>query len=362
VKEIPVPNAPALSGEMPWPTQPIPTKPTPFSNQHFSKADLSKISPESSVYALKQFTNSRGGLKNLPPSIKQTLYYGFGGGAEWGGTATDPNGIMYVNGNNMLWIHKMKSAQNSGAALSKGAKIFNTHCGICHTIDNQNKTTASGYPSLYDVSKRLTKEQVATLLETGRNRMPSFQHIAKEDRNALIDFLWDKDKKTTPNPPDDVHKVTKVEVQKGKDFPYIPAYLNNGFVQLRDQDNYPAIKPPWGTLNAVDLNTGEYLWKVPLGEYPELTKKGILNTGTENHGGPVVTAGGLLFIAATYDEKLRAFDTKTGKIVWEYKLPAGGFATPITYMVNGKQYVAIAAGGNRYGLKPGGKYVAFALP
>jgi quinoprotein glucose dehydrogenase len=145
-------------------------------------------------------------------------------------------------------------------------------------------------------------------------------------------------------------------------FPYQPPYVNNGNVQFRDQDNYPAIKPPWGTLNAIDMNTGEYLWKVTLGEYPELAKQGIPPTGTENHGGPLVTAGGLLFIAATYDEKLRAFDTKTGQVVWEYKLPAGGFATPITYMVDGKQYIAIAAGGTRYGLKPGGNYIAFALP
>jgi quinoprotein glucose dehydrogenase len=161
----------------------------------------------------------------------------------------------------------------------------------------------------------------------------------------------------------DIHSQrSEVAAKKNADFPYSPPYVNNGNVQFRDQDNYPAIKPPWGTLNAVDLNTGEYLWKVTLGEYPELTKKGIPPTGTENHGGPIVTAGGLLFIAATYDEKLRAFDTKTGKVIWEHQLPAGGFATPATYMVNGKQYIVIAAGGTRYALKSGGSYVAFALP
>jgi quinoprotein glucose dehydrogenase len=145
-------------------------------------------------------------------------------------------------------------------------------------------------------------------------------------------------------------------------FPYQSPYLNNGNTQFRDPDNYPAIKPPWGTLNAINLNTGEYVWQVPLGEYPELAEKGLAQTGTENHGGPLVTAGGLLFIAATYDQKLRAFDKRTGKVVWSHKLPAGGFATPITYSVKGRQYIAIAAGGTRYGLKPGGSYVAFALP
>src|SRR5690606_18252943 len=135
---------------------------------------------------------------------------------------------------------------------------------------------------------------------------------------------------------------------------------NNGLNRFLDPDGYPAMKPPWGTLNAIDLNTGEYLWKVPLGEFPELTEKGVPITGTENYGGPIVTAGGLVFIAATRDEKIRAFDKNTGNILWENQLPAGGFATPITYEIAGKQYVVIAAGGAR-GAKLGGNYVAFAL-
>jgi quinoprotein glucose dehydrogenase len=137
--------------------------------------------------------------------------------------------------------------------------------------------------------------------------------------------------------------------------------LKSGLNRFFDPNGYPAIKPPWGTLSAVDLSTGEYLWKVPLGEYPELTKKGIAITGTENYGGPIVTAGGLVFIAATKDERIRAFDKNSGKVVWEYQLPAGGFATPITYTSGGKQYIVIAAGGVKNGHKPGGKYIAFAL-
>jgi quinoprotein glucose dehydrogenase len=152
------------------------------------------------------------------------------------------------------------------------------------------------------------------------------------------------------------------EALKKSEFPYIPPYINNGWTRFFDPNGYPAVKPPWGTLNAIDLNTGEYLWKVPLGEFPELTKKGIPITGTENYGGPIVTAGGLVFIAATKDERIRAFDKKTGEVLWEYQLPAGGFATPVTYQVNGKQYIAIAAGGVKNGHKPGGLYIAFALP
>jgi quinoprotein glucose dehydrogenase len=122
------------------------------------------------------------------------------------------------------------------------------------------------------------------------------------------------------------------------------------------------VKPPWGTLTAIDLNRGEIAWQKPLGELPELSRQGIPPTGTENYGGPIVTASGLLFIAATKDEKIRAFDARTGEVLWEASLPAGGYATPSTYAVNGRQYVVIACGGGKLGTKSGDAYVAFALP
>lgn len=362
VKEISVPKGPALPGENPWPTQPMPVKPAPFAYQHVTKANLTTRTPEAHAYVLDRFVNSTTGPKNTAPSEQGILLLGIGGGAEWGGSAVDPKGVLYVNGNNMLWWLKMRSAKNQkDGVLTAGTTLFNTNCAACHSMDPKTANDANqAYPNLKDVGKRLTRMQISTILETGKGRMPSFQHLSKANRDALVDFLLDTEKPASN--PNDIHKVSIVEAEKGKDFPHAPPYINNGNVQFRDQDGYPAVKPPWGTLNAVDMNTGEYLWKVTLGEYPELTKKGIPPTGTENHGGPVVTAGGLLFIAATYDEKLRAFDTKTGKVVWEYPLPAGGFATPITYMVKGRQYIAIAAGGTRYGLKSGGTYVAFALP
>jgi quinoprotein glucose dehydrogenase len=189
--------------------------------------------------------------------------------------------------------------------------------------------------------------------------MPSFQHISDKERDELIGFLRNSEQKVLVA---ESHSASEAPTEAKSAFPYIPPYINNGWTRFFDPDGYPAIKPPWGTLNAIDLNTGEYLWRVPLGEFPELTKKGVPITGTENYGGPIVTAGGLVFIAGTKDEKIRAFDRKTGKTVWEYQLPAGGFATPATYMVNGKQYVVIAAGGAKNGHKPGGKYIAFALP
>ncbi|GAB3548469.1 outer membrane protein assembly factor BamB family protein [Spirosoma fluminis] len=370
VKEVPVPTSPALPGEQPWPTQPVPTKPAPFAMQELTEANITSRTPEARAYVLERFRNSRHGSKYMPPSEEGSLFFGFGGGAEWGGTAADPNGVFYVNGNNMLWWLKMRDSrmQGKGVAMTRGASLFNTNCSVCHGIGGKGSKEAKGtqaYPDLTNVGKRLSRDEINSILSTGRGRMPSFQHINKDDRDAIVNYLLNMESKpaAVASASTDMHSsAVTAPVTDGDEFPYMPPYLNNGNTQFRDQDNYPAIKPPWGTLNAIDLNTGEYLWQVRLGEYPELTKKGVPQTGTENHGGPIVTAGGLLFIAATYDEKLRAYDRKTGKVVWEYKLPAGGFATPITYMVDGKQYVAIAAGGTRYGLKPGGSYVAFALP
>lgn len=368
VKEMAVPNAKPLPGDQPWPTQPVPVKPAPFANQTLTEADITTRTPDAHAYVLDRFRTSNKGPKNQPPDLSGGLLYGIGGGAEWGGTAADPDGIVYVNGNNMLWWLKMRDAREAQSGQksqgwSRGQVLFNTNCAVCHATDSPMATASANsqaYPVLKDIGQRMNREQIGALLETGRGRMPSFQHISKEDRAAILDFLLKAEPKPAAN---DIHAQTAPGGPKSNaHFPHQPPYVNNGNVQFRDQDNYPAIKPPWGTLNAINMNTGEYLWKVTLGEYPELTKKGIPPTGTENHGGPLVTAGGLLFIAATYDEKLRAFDTKTGKVVWEYQLPAGGFATPVTYMVDGKQYIAIAAGGTRYGLKPGGNYIAFALP
>ena len=371
VNEVAVPTTPALPGEQPWPTQPVPEKPAPFALQHLDEETITSRTPEARSYVLERFRNSQQGNKWLPPSEQGTLVFGMGGGAEWGGTAADPDGVFYVNGNNMLWWLKMRNTQQQpgGVALTRGASLFNTNCAVCHAISGTENAVAStnqAYPNLANVGKRLDRAQINALLMTGRGRMPSFSHIAKEDREAIVNFLLHTEADSpvvATAASNDIHRVTPIAKTDAKaDFPYVSPYLNNGNTQFRDQDGYPAIKPPWGTLNAIDLNTGNYKWQVPLGEYPALVKQGLSNTGTENHGGPLVTAGGLLFIAATYDQKLRAFDKQTGKVIWEYKLPAGGFATPITYSVNGRQYVAIACGGSRYGLKCGGLYVAFALP
>lgn len=360
VEERPVPTD-GLPGEHPYPTQKFPLKPLPFAHQVFTDADITDISPEAHAYVKERWLAMRTDHKFTPPSEKGTILFGYSGGAEWGGNAIDPNGILYQNSNDDPWILQMISQKDRNkeiAAVSRGNGLYLAHCASCHGRDR--KGSGSDFPSLVSIGRKSNAAGIMALLEKGSGRMPSFQHIPRENREAIVRFLLNTE--TAADKVGDEHSENGPAVTANKGtFPYVPEYVNKVWKKFTDQNGYPAIKPPWGTLNAIDLNTGEYVWRVPLGEYPELTKKGIPITGTENYGGPVVTAGGLVFIAGTRDEKIRAFDKDTGQVVWEYQLPAGGFATPITYMAGGKQFVVIAAGGAR-GLKAGGKYVAFALP
>lgn len=359
VEEIPVTNNDGLPGEKIYPTQPYPRKPLPFSRQVFTKDDITNISADAHELVMERLRNTTNdGTKFAPPSVRGILILGLGGGAEWGGNATDPDGILYQNSNEMVWdLRMMDLATKNKEITSKGEVLYNTNCVACHGADR--KGSSIEYPDLINVSGRLKEIDLITILENGRGRMPSFKHLTVQERGALVQFLMNKDGENYQSDPHDFKNGRKVSQAS---FPYIPPYINNGWSRFFDSSGYPAVKPPWGTLNAINLNTGEYVWKIPLGEFPELTQKGIPQTGTENYGGPIVTGGGLLFIGATKDEKFRAFDKENGRVLWEFKLPAGAFATPATYMINGKQYVVIAAGGTKNGHKSGDSYIAFALP
>nr|MBI1231913.1 PQQ-binding-like beta-propeller repeat protein [Cytophagales bacterium] len=361
VEEIPALTDFALLGEAPWPTQPQPTKPAPFSRQVLTEEDITRRTPEAHDFVKKRWLETRSGSKFMPLSKEGTLYFGIGGGANWGGNASDPEGILYQNSNEMVWDVKLAEIPSAtDPSVTAGRSLYITHCAHCHGLDNKG-APGQDFPDLSQVATRLSAKEIAAILSNGQGRMPAFTHLAGADRDKITAYLTGTEK--TDKLPDDIHNpiAAEVEVASGA-FPYKPAFTLNGLNKFLDPDGYPAITPPWGTLNAIDMNTGEFLWQVPLGEYPELTAQGISITGTENYGGPVVTAGGLVFIAGTKDERIRAFDKQTGKVLWEYQLPAAGFATPATYMVDGTQYLVIAVGGVKNGHKPGGTYMAFALP
>jgi quinoprotein glucose dehydrogenase len=361
VEERAVPTK-GLPGEHPFPTQKFPLKPAPFARQTYTEADISNLSPQTHAYVKARYLKLKTPNKWTPPNTTGTLLFGYSGGAEWGGNAVDPDGILYQNSNEEPWELKMSDRKTAvtgkqRAPVTPGNALYLTNCSSCHGQDR--KGSGPELPGLINIYKKRTVTDIRNLLKTGSGRMPSFQHLSEKDRNLIVSFITNKERgKATVNMKE-LRTEANANVSKSK-FPYKPPYVSNPWKRFTDQNGYPGIKPPWGTLNAIDLNTGEYLWKIPFGEYPELAKKRVPTTGTVSYGGPLVTAGGLVFIAGTKDEKIRAFDRKTGAMAWEYQLPAGGFATPITYEVDGKQFVVIAAGGGRE-QKFGGNYIAFSL-
>lgn len=347
VEEIEVPKS-DLEGEETWPTQPLPLKPPPFARQIFTKEMINKITPEAEAFVRGKFEELRTGRQFIPPSKEGTIVFpGFDGGAEWGGSSYDPSGILYVNANEMPWILKMVDVRMKEDAWV-GISLYRTNCATCHGIDRGGDGHV--YPPLRNLQVKFNKESVKKFMLTGKGAMPAFSHLSDKDRDAIARYILD------------LHERTPEEKQGIFERHPDVIYSNTGYIRFLTPEGYPAVEPPWGTMNAIDLNKGEIRWQVPLGEYKELKEKGIPATGAENYGGPVATDGGLVFIAASRDEKFRAFDKDTGEILWEYELPAAGYATPAVYEVDGRQFVVIACGGGKSGTKSGDSYLAFSLP
>lgn len=368
VEERPVPPS-HVPGEEAWPTQPFPVKPLPYARQHMTKDDLTSFSPGSYDSLLKKFNSMRYEGLFTPPDVRGTLMLpGTRGGSNWGGGAVDmKTGVLYVKSNDSPEIdHIQKVERQTGdASLSlynQGKAIYLRHCAACHGKDRNGDEPIN--PSLRDLKSRIDEQIALTKIKKGFGRMPAFESVLQGKEEAIIAYLYElRDSKPSRAEGDlfEIHNnrmaIEDVTTEKQDT---TPLYLNmTPFSHWYDPNGKPAIKPPWGTLSAIDLNTGEYVWQIPIGNIPELQEKGAPETGMEGYGGPIVTAGGLVFIGSTRDKKFRAFDKDTGALLWETTLPGVANATPCTYMADGKQYVAVSVSG--YPENPAGCIMAWTL-
>ena len=318
-----------LPDEVPAATQPLST--VAFSRQTFEVTRRTE--------SATRFVEERIADWDLrpwaPPKVGTVLLQPwYDGGAEWGGSAFDPaDNRLIVNANDVPGILQLTEVP---AGFSDYG-MYAQHCGSCHGLTLEGTDAA---PALLGVRDRLETAEIREIMREGAGRMPGFAQFNDVERRAVMRYISSSDPEIDE---------PSAEVR----------YVLGGYVYLRDDENLPGNTPPWGTLNSIDLASGDIVWSLPFGNYPSHPDLGF---GAVNYGGPVVTASGLIFIGATPDRMFRAYDTRDGKILWETELTAAGFSTPAVYSVDGKQFVGIAAGGGRTGPPSGAEYVAFSLP
>ena len=333
-----------VPGEVASKTQPLPRKPAPFSRQNLTEGMLTQRTPEAHRWALEKFRMFYGGGPFVPFQVDQEtiIFPGFDGGAEWGGPAFDPEtSLLYVNANEMAWTSHL--AKND--TVKSARQLYLQNCANCH--GDTMAGSPPQMPKLLNMGSKWDLAAISRITRQGAGRMPGFPNLSDSEIRAVSEYVL-----TGKSEPIESEEAAAVSLD----------YRFTGYRRFLDPDGYPAIAPPWGTLSAINLNSGEIAWQKPLGEYPELSAK---DTGSENYGGPAVTAGGLIFIAATnFDRKLRAFDKATGQLLWETTLPFSANATPAVYMAGGRQFVVVCAEGSKGRPKDpkGAVYVAFALP
>ena len=356
IPEVEVPYQSLLIGEETSPTQPIPVYPKPFARQQLTENDLNSLVPETSQKIIKEtFNQIHKEHLFYPPSVEGTLIFpGLDGGGEWGGAAYNPNtGLLFINPSEMPWIVTMvekdiEERNEMETNYTSGKRAYKNNCMACHGL---NLEGTGNFPSIANVQSKFSEDSLINLLKFGRRMMPTFNHLSESVKKALVSYVLELSSK------DDPYLGTDIPLNTYWEMPY----TSTGYNKFLTPEGYPAINPPWGTLNAINLSTGEIQWKITYGETPEFEVKGI-HTGSESYGGPAITENGLLFIAGTKDKKFRAYNQDTGELLWETELPFPGFATPSIYQVDGKQFVVIACGGGKLGAESGDTYVAFSLP